>query len=204
MTAVVAQAAATGADLRSEPALEQIAQGFLRWYRDEPPDVGNQTRWVLSRAARLPGPAAPELRRLSRELHEQTGRTAGNGSLMRTAPGALAHLGDPLAIAEAARAVSALTHHDPLAGDACVLWCLAIDHAVRTGTLDLHVGLPAVDDAWAGWLDEAEEHAPAAFGPGGGRAPNGFVVTTLQAAASVCSRAGSLEDGAAAGRRRRR
>ena len=60
---------------------------------------------------------------------------------MRTSPVALAHLGDPDAIADAARAVSALTHHDPVAGEACVLWCLAIDHAVRTGELDVRVGL---------------------------------------------------------------
>jgi ADP-ribosyl-[dinitrogen reductase] hydrolase len=36
----------------------------------------------------------------------------------------------------AARAVSDLTHYDPEAGDACVLWCLAIRHAVLTGDLD--------------------------------------------------------------------
>ena len=35
-----------------------------------------------------------------------------------TAPVALAHLGDPAGIAAAGRAVSALTHHDPLAADA--------------------------------------------------------------------------------------
>jgi len=78
-------------------------------------------------------------------LHQETGRTAGNGSLTRTGPVALAHLGDPPAIVEAARAVSALTHADPMGGDACVLWCLAIDHAVNTGQLDVRLGLPHVD-----------------------------------------------------------
>ena len=43
---------------------------------------------------------------------------------MRTAPVALAYLDDEDALAEAARAVSELTHYDPEAGDACVLWCL--------------------------------------------------------------------------------
>ena len=64
----------------------------------------------------------------SAALHKLTGRTAGNGSLMRTAPVALAYLDDEAALAEAARAVSELTHYDPEAGDACVLWCLAMRH----------------------------------------------------------------------------
>ena len=33
------------------------------------------------------------------------------------------------------------THYDPDAGDACVLWCCAIRHAVLTGELDVRVGL---------------------------------------------------------------
>ncbi len=190
MAAVIAQVAATGADLRDEQSLEQIAQGFLRWYREDPPDVGIQTRRLLSEAARATGPAAPELRRLGTELHAQTGRTAGNGSLMRTSPVALAHLGDRAAIAEAARAVSALTHHDAAAGDACVLWCLAIDHAVRSGELDVRVGLDEVDPSWGALLDEAEQVEPSHY-----RTQNGWVVAALLAAWSAVHRATSLPDG---------
>lgn len=71
----------------------------------------------------------PRLRRAPNQLR-------GNGSLMRTAPVALAHLGDDHAIARSAVDVSALTHGDPLAGEACVLWCIGIDRAVREGRLD--------------------------------------------------------------------
>ena len=49
---------------------------------------------------------------------------------MRTAPVALAYLNDEDGLVEAAYAISALTHFDPEAGEACVLWCLAIRHAV--------------------------------------------------------------------------
>ncbi|MCU1693243.1 MAG: hydrolase [Frankiales bacterium] len=97
MAAVIARVAATGADLRDEHTLEQVAQGFLQWFREGPPDVGIQTRRLLSDALHAEGPVAPELRRLGAALHAQTGRTAGNGSLMRTGPVALAHLGDPAA-----------------------------------------------------------------------------------------------------------
>lgn len=153
MAICIAEVAATGADLRSEEALDRIATSFLRWYDDGPPDIGNQTREVLSRTRRLGGDAR-HMRAVSEELHADTGHTAGNGSLMRTGPVALAHLGDAEAIAEAARNVSALTHFDPVAGDACVLWCLAIDHAVRRGELDVRVGLSHVDrDFWQPLLD---------------------------------------------------
>ena len=191
MAICIAEVSATGADLRTDDALEQVAQGFLRWYDDEPPDVGIQTRTVLGQARRRGGPAAEAMRALSRELHERTGRTAGNGSLMRTSPVALAHLGDAEAIVDAAREISALTHFDPVAGDACALWCLAIDHAVRTGELDVRVGLPQVDGAyWAPLLDEAETVEPSHYS-----ASNGWVVAALLAAWSAISRTHGLVPG---------
>ena len=186
MACAITEVPVTGADLRTEGALDAVAAQFARWYADGPPDIGIQTRAVLS--ARPVDAAA--MRAVARELHERTGRSAGNGSLMRTGPVALAHLGHPHAIAEAARAVSALTHHDPVAGDACALWCLAIDHAVLTGTLDLRVGLPHVDAAyWAPLIDEAETVAPGHYA-----ATNGWVVAALLAAWSALSRTGTLRD----------
>jgi len=102
------------------------------------------------------------------------------GSLMRTAPVALAYLDDPAGLAEAAMAVSALTHFDPSAGEACVLWSLAIRHAVLTGELNPRVGLeylPADQrGVWADRLDAAERLRPSDF------SNNGWVVEALQAA----------------------
>jgi ADP-ribosyl-[dinitrogen reductase] hydrolase len=189
MACVIARVAAEGADLRTPEALDRIADGFLGWYADGPADIGNQTRAVLS-AVRPGAGSAARMRARATDLHARTGRTAGNGSLMRTGPVALAHLGDPAAIADAARAVSALTHHDRQAGDSCVLWCLAIDHAVRTAELDVRVGLPHVGREWAGLLDEAERGTPADFG-----AANGWVVAALQAAWSATVHAGGLVGG---------
>lgn len=184
LACAIALVSSTGADLRTEESLDAIAAGFSRWYAGGPPDVGVQTRAVLSQR-----PANAEaMRAAARELHERSGRTAGNGSLMRTSPVALAHLGDSDAIAAAARAVSELTHHDPIAGDACVLWCLAIDLAVRTGRLDVRVGLPYVDAAyWAPLLEEAETVTPGHYA-----ASNGWVVAALLAAWSSVSRTDDL------------
>jgi ADP-ribosylglycohydrolase len=123
-------------------------------------------------------------------LHEQAGRSGGNGSLMRTGPVALAHLAAETALIEAARAVSALTHFERDAQDACVLWCLAIRHAVLTGQLYVRVGLPHVDPVWSERLDEAEAYEPPYFAHN-----NSWVVAALQGAWSAVHHSGGLADG---------
>jgi ADP-ribosylglycohydrolase len=196
MAVCIAQVAASGADLRAEHVLDAVAVNFLDWADRGATDIGAQTRAVLSAARenRQAGPAAA-LRTAAAELHQRTGRTAGNGSLMRTAVVALPYLDDPEAMAQAARAVSDLTHPDPLAGDACVLWCAAIRRAVLDGTFSgPREGLPLLPaghrDRWAGWIAEAEAGEPATF------SPNGFVVPALQAAWSAVSRGYVLIEGA--------
>jgi hypothetical protein len=59
-------------------------------------------------------------------------RPPGNGSLMHARPVALAHLGSPEVVADAAQAVTGLTHGDPVCGEACAIWSVAIDRAVRS------------------------------------------------------------------------
>src|SRR4051812_3840060 len=122
MQVCVAEVAALGGDLRAETGLDGVAARFLRWYREGASDIGSQTRAVLDAAGRAGG-LSVAMREAAAALHRRTGRTAGNGSLMRTAVVALPYLDDPAAMAEAARLVSELTHTDDLAGDACVLWC---------------------------------------------------------------------------------
>ncbi|WP_099041832.1 ADP-ribosylglycohydrolase family protein [Mycobacterium neglectum] len=182
MAIAIAEVAATGADLRGEDAQDLVVQRWHEWSRTAK-DVGIQTRSVLSAAARDGAITAARTRAVSADLHERAGRTAGNGSLMRTAPLALAYLDDEDALVEAARAISSLTHFDPDAADACVLWCCAIRHAVRTGELDVRIGLRHIDsdrrDLWSKRLDEAESDQPASF------PNNGWVVTALQAAVSA-------------------
>ncbi len=168
----VAQSAAAG-DLDADA----VGRRFVAWFTDDPKDVGNQTRAVLT-AAR----AGQDLRAASLAHFEQHPRhAAGNGSLMRTAPVALAHLGDDEAIVASAFEISALTHADPLAGEACAIWCIAIDRAIRTRRLDgIWDGVDLLPgdapERWAGWLLAAETAPPSTF------SPNGYVVRALQAA----------------------
>ena len=177
----VLDVAARGEGLLSDDALTAIARNFRTWYDSGPSDIGNQTRWVMRAAG--PAPTAEQSRAAAAEHAATHAHSAGNGSLMRTAPVALAHLGDPAAIVRAATAVSALTHADPRTGQACVLWSLAIDRAVRDQVFDIRSGLDWLDDEardhWAGRIDDAEQGPPGRFNS------NSWVETAFQAAWSA-------------------
>ena len=192
MAWVIAEVVASGADLRDDEAQDQIAAGWYAWML-QAKDVGAQTRAVLTRAASGSGlPTAEALRREAAEHHRRNGRSGGNGSLMRTAPVALAYLGDPEGLVEAAAQISALTHYDPEAGQACVLQCLAIRHAVLTGDLNLRVGLEHLDDSaaalWAERIADAEGRTPQTY-----RA-NGWVVEALLGAWSAIACTSPTDD----------
>ncbi len=198
MALAIAEVGAEGQDLLSPAAQDRIAARWAGWAA-EAKDVGNQTRQVLSSATRAargrgaPLPNAEEVRSAAAALHQRTGKTAGNGSLMRTAPVALAYLDDPEALVVAATSLSDLTHADPEAGEACALWCLAIRYAVLNGSFDgvngeLHRLPPDRALIWEDRLHEAEAHEPAHF------EHNGWVVQALQGAWSAISRTLVVED----------
>jgi ADP-ribosylglycohydrolase len=171
MALCIAQETATGTlDPRA------VAQRFWDWYQSGPADVGIQTRAVLASAHDAVEVAARAVARFA----ANPASSAGNGSLMRTAPVALFTRGDE-ALSAMANEISALTHADPLAGEACALWCVAINRAIHQGRLDgIDDGLALLPEHrrsfWATKIDEARTSAPATF------RPNGFVVTALQAA----------------------
>jgi ADP-ribosylglycohydrolase len=176
MAVAILETAARLGTLDTDEAQASVSRRFLEWFRSDPRDVGVHTTKVLERAHRGQSVAAA-----AKEVQALNPTAAGNGSLMRTGPVALAHLGDRESLISAARAMSSLTHPGELAGDACVLWTLAIDHAIRTGELlGPQLGLDALPDErrnqWSALLDEAERLPPETF------TPNGYVVTALQAA----------------------
>lgn len=168
MAVCVARALNIGGDI------DEIAENFRAWFAQNPPDVGNQTRAVLSQTTRT----GADMTAAAASLH---GRTGGNGSLMRTAPVALAYLDDAAGCTAAAARISALTHSDPRAGEACQLWSHAIRYAVLHGTYDgvtefLDVAAQEVRDYWQPLIEQAEVGEPADFHN------NGWVVHALQTA----------------------
>lgn len=179
MAIAVLEIAASHGTLITNEALISVGERFLDWFRSGPKDIGIQTRTVLGAAT-----SGADLGDVAAKVQVKQRDRAGNGSLMRTGPVALAHLGDDDALARAAMSISALTHPNPFATDACVLWTIAIDRAVRTAELEgPSAGLHLIDASrrskWKRWIAEAETLPPGTF------RPNGFVVVAFQAAWSA-------------------
>ena len=181
MAMAIARVAATGAHLEEPAGRAAVASGFAEWYASNPPDIGNQTRAVLSSAADG-GTMPTAMEAAAADYQERHRNAAGNGSLMRTGPVALTALGDDERLVASASAVSALTHPHVWARQACQLWCIAIDRAIREGRLDgINDGLALIEPKGSGyWHDAiaAAETMPIETL----RQTNGFVVAALQSA----------------------
>lgn len=168
---------------RGDDLLEHIPEligAWRDWLAQGPRDVGVQTRNVLSG---LNSDSEEEARSTSVKFLARTGRAAGNGALMRTAPVALAYLQDINAMSTAARRVAQLTHFEDDAWQSCVLWCASIRHAILEGELEYKAGLDLLpEDAkklWEGRIDEALDSSPRDF------PNNGWTVHAFQAAIAV-------------------
>jgi ADP-ribosyl-[dinitrogen reductase] hydrolase len=164
--------------------LEKVLEHWLAWL-DVTKDVGMQTGTILRRLQRDGLITEAACRMLSQNHHEASaGQSAGNGALMRTAPVALAYVRDTTGLADMARRVAQLTHWEDAAGDACVLWCFAIVHAVRTGELDIRIGIDELPESarayWLERIEEAESSNPAHFSVN-----NGWVVSAFRGAWSA-------------------
>lgn len=107
-----------------------VAARYRRWM-DHAFDIGNQTAAALGELDLLPPGTSPT--EAGRLVWERGGlQAAGNGSLMRTAPIAVALAADPIARRAAATGDSAITHFDPR----CQLACAALDAAIAEMVLD--------------------------------------------------------------------
>ena len=177
---------ARGASLNDTVTLGRIITAWQRW-RHDALDVGAQTSAVLEALGEDPTEASG--RAAARAVHDRAGRSGGNGSLMRTGPVALGYLADDREadLADAAGRIAQLTHWETDNLDAVVLWCLAIRHAIRTGTLDLEAGLDFVPAGarrarWSDLIDRAS--APGAH-PRDFKESNGRVVVAFLGAAAA-------------------
>jgi ADP-ribosyl-[dinitrogen reductase] hydrolase len=98
---------------------------FLAWYRTGPSDVGIQTSAVLRRlAAGEPWEATAHAVQASRP------DSAGNGSVMRCWPVAVAYHGDRRALIEASELQSRVTHPHPDCATGCAFINLTVHYLV--------------------------------------------------------------------------
>jgi ADP-ribosylglycohydrolase len=179
MAIAVLEVASKEGSLTTPTAIAAVGDRFLEWLQSVPSDIGNHTSAVLRRAG-----CGAEMTEAAAWVQGNNPSSASNGSLMRTGPVALAHLGNDDELVAAAVGVSGLTHAHPDAVAACVLWTRAIDETVRTGEIaSPRVGLHLLDEAkrsyWEQKIDEAESCSPFEF------SDNGGVVVALQAAWSA-------------------
>ncbi|MBS4213076.1 ADP-ribosylglycohydrolase family protein [Neobacillus rhizophilus] len=100
-----------------ESPIELIGEEFLKWYATNPKDIGNIIRAVLSTYGEGSWAVAAE------KAHNQYlgGKSAGNGTLMRCLPVALAYR-DLDKVETVTREQSKMTHYDSLADEACVIY----------------------------------------------------------------------------------
>ena len=167
---------------------EDIMRRYVAWFDTDPVDVGITVRTVM-----LGVKSGTTWERAARRAHEVLGRmTAGNGSLMRTAPVALRYVNEPQSRAAVALADSALTHFDQVAGWACVAFDELIAAAIAG---ELGEQLPAI----AARLQEDDPRVAVVLRQAGEATreeivASGYVLDTLKAALWAVLRSGSFED----------
>ena len=186
----IAEVAVTGIDLTTEEGLDAVATRYLAWYNGGTRKIDAPTRVVLETTSNDISNMNParKMRSAAAYFHLRTRRTSGAGPLSRCAILGLTRIKDPQWTAESVRAVCELTHVDPLASEAAVIYAEAIRRAVIdplpgeetwVNRINLGAGIALLPTARREWLQQAEETY---FKP---PRDNTYAVTALQAVAGI-------------------
>ena len=119
--------------------IEAIGRYFVKWYNSSPKDVGatcaSSIRSAICAARQKQSPTKADWKRASKVTHNLTaGRTAGNGSLMRTAYVGL-YYSDEQEIRQKAYDISRMTHYDEDTAIDCAAYCAALMRFPKRKTL---------------------------------------------------------------------
>jgi ADP-ribosyl-[dinitrogen reductase] hydrolase len=157
---------------------EDVADRFIEWYQAGPFDIGMMTADAIRQLNT--GGTWDEAGQTVWE-HRREGQNAGNGSVMRCAPYALAYHDDQDTLISVSRESSAITHYDPRCQYGCVVLNLTIANLLHDRDAPLQSALDRVE------TDAPDELVAALTGvPDDVSKPdlqtNGYVVTTLQTA----------------------
>lgn len=171
-------AVAEGIAEQPDAPVEAVGRRFIEWLDTQPRDVGRTCAVALNYARRRGWADA------ARFAHDNLGgRSAGNGSLMRSAYPGLWYADRAQALRVAVE-LSRMTHYDPLASEACKLYTAAIWDMARGGV----PARQALKAAFGGTRYQAALAGQARLDP------TGFVVDTLNCALDAVARTSSLED----------
>lgn len=190
MAIPIARVIARGEDLCDPETLDNLVLTWCEWLLNAK-DVGVQTRAILSS---LKSPSEASARQAAKQFHEaHNGRSGGNGSLMRTAPIAIAYPEDIEGLIGATTRIAQLTHWEQDAYEAAILWNLAIRTSYIRNKLEVRGQLAHLPKAsrvkWEQRIDEAEANFPVHF-----HKTNGWVVSAFQAAWSAIHHTDNFED----------
>jgi len=102
---------------------QDVADRFAVWYDDGPFDVGLMTADAITEYK-----SVTSWRDAGREVWQRRteGSNAGNGSIMRCAPHAIAFADDPDTLTRVSKQSSAITHHDAR----CQYGCVLLNHTI--------------------------------------------------------------------------
>jgi ADP-ribosyl-[dinitrogen reductase] hydrolase len=169
---------------------EEIVARLIDWYHTNPRDIGFLTKDVLQKIDR-----GKEWELASYETYRQTpsGQEAGNGSLMRCAPIAIAFNSDYESRRSASRACSALTHFDPRCQWACVVLNEIISDLLTTGSVSLDEVIARIPSKAPKELFDALEAIP--LSNPGSADRSGYVISTLKISLHYALTATSIETG---------
>jgi ADP-ribosyl-[dinitrogen reductase] hydrolase len=102
---------------------EDVADRFLKWYHSDPFDIGMMTADAIRRYKQ--GATWQEAGEVVWQ-HRSEGQNAGNGSVMRCVPHAIAFGDDFETLGEVSRQSSAITHYDPRCTEGCTILNLTV------------------------------------------------------------------------------
>lgn len=155
-----------------------IADRFVDWYDTDPFDIGNMTRRSLQRLKRGDSwdQAGEQVWAESPE-----GSNAGNGSVMRSPPLALAFASDPRTLADTSRRCSRITHADPRCTYGSAVLNLTIVHILQGHDHPLETAIETVADTAPEELIDSLSPIVAEDTPSELQT-SPYVVTTLQTA----------------------
>lgn len=157
---------------------DDVSARFVEWFEGGAVGIGGLTRRVLRRIA-----DGEDWDRASRAAWEASpeGHNAGNGSVMRCAPIAVAYARTPDELAAVSHTSSKLTHYDPRCVHGCEVLNRTIAGYLRGEPAPLATALDALSADAPAELLAALKPVPDGIDPRE-LSPTGYVVETLQTA----------------------
>lgn len=189
-------AVARGIMEQPDEPIRAIGRRFIEWYKSGPKDVGGTCASAISKAISSAQDSANPMPEDWIDAATYTdlvtgGRSAGNGSLMRTAYVGLYYV-DERDVHNIAGAVSKMTHHDRVAAQDCQAYSIMIHRMIAEPTVGKRFAtIRDVLRAWpSGKRYDLDELSSDDFIPN----PTGYVVDSFATALHCIETTYSFED----------